>query len=237
MVFFRTNSQIVIGNESSRNQKKVSPKNSKSLTNQDGNTTLCLTANRSTTFRQLKENSGLFGDTLGNRAGEKALKTWSFSIGFQNRIGQHLQWGGGISLLKNGEQYEFKASDTSYSYTTVYSYIGMPIKINYLWGNVVKFYVGTGLVPQLLSGYQQQKKWTTSKNAIIKETDKNKVGFSPFVLSAFFNAGISLNFNNEWGVLIVPEYRLQLNSSYLKYDKFIHKANALGISFGLIRNL
>ncbi len=237
---FQGTSQIEIGGsqttkKSTENKKENLPKVSGKL--KDGATTLYFLSNKSNTSRLLKENTGLFGDSLGKRADETHLKIWSYSVGFQNRIGNHFQWDGGISIVRNGESYRFTGADTSYSYKSSYAYLGMPIRVNYVVGKLFRCYVGGGLIPQIFTGYKQVVAWKTSKNATVNETIKTKIGYSPFVLSAVFNAGFSLDFSNGWGLIVSPEVRMQLNSSYLKYEKYIHKARAYGISFGLIRNL
>jgi hypothetical protein len=237
---FHGTSQVVIGGnqkttKSTENKKESLPKNSGNVT--DGATTLYFLANRSNTTRLLKENTGLFGDTLGTRADETNLKIWSYAVGFQNRISKHFQWDGGISVVRNGESYQFIGTDTSYSYKSSYAYLGMPIRVNYVVGKQFRFYVGCGFIPQIFTGYKQAVAWKTSKNATVNETIKTKIGYSPFVLSAVVNTGFLLDFSNGWGLMVSPEIRFQLNSSYLKHEKYIHKARAYGVSFGLIRNL
>lgn len=233
---FQSISQVVIG-ESQSTKKSRSTKKDVPKKVQDGSTLLYFLVNASNTSRLLKENTGLFGDSLGKRADEKPLKIWSYAVGFQNRISKHFLWDGGISIVRNGERYQFTGVDTSYSYQSSYSYIGMPIRVNYVVGKQVRFYVGGGLIPQIFTGYKQAVAWKTSKNATVNETIKTKIGYAPFVLSAVVNTGFLLDFSNGWGLMVSPEIRFQLNSSYLKYEKYIHKARAYGVSFGLIRNL
>lgn len=245
-VLFLTSSvyaQILIGAPETEPDTKEKNKADKAVSDSldkasmDGNTSVYFVANWSKSFRTLEPNGDLFGDTLGTRANEDMLNTWSFGLGLQNQLNDFLMWDGGIAFVRNGESYLFTDKDTSYSYETYYNYIAMPVRINYTIGNEIKFYVGAGLLPQLFSGYRQERKWTTSNDYKESETFKTKTGYNSFVISALFNVGIMLDFQNNWSLLVSPEARIQLNSSYTKQDDFIHKSRAYGVTFGLVRKL
>jgi hypothetical protein len=236
-------SQILIGGSETKEDskkvekiKKVKAEGPESK-QKDGSTSVYFIANWSKTNRLLESNGGLYGDTLGERANEESLNKWSFGLGMQNKLNKYLMWDGGIYLSRNGESYNFTGIDTSYSYKTTYNYVGMPIRLNFTYGETFKFYAGAGLMPQMFTRYRQEREWTTSNNSSEKETFKTKSGYNPFVLSAIFNIGLILNFENNWALFVSPEARIQLTSSYPKLDGFIHKGRAYGISFGLIRNL
>ena len=113
----------------------------------------------------------------------------------------------------------------------------MPVRINYTIGKDIKLYAGVGLIPQMFTGYRQEQQWTTSTNAKVEETIKTKNGYNSFVLSSVFNLGLIINFQNNWSLMISPEVRIQLTSSYQKLDGFVHKGRAYGVTFGLTRNL
>lgn len=194
-------------------------------------------ANISRNYRLLKENKEPYGDTLGLRALETHLNSWSFGVGIQNDINEFLSWDGGISYLRNGEQYNFESDDSTYSYQTQYSYIAMPVRINYFIGKEIKFTIGAGLVPQMFSGYKQEIQWTTSKEVKESETVETKMGFNSFILSSIISAGVQLKMQKNWMLYVSPEVRIQLTSSYEKQADYIHKNRAYGLTFGLIRNL
>lgn len=229
--------QVVIGGEST--EVKNTPESPKDTVTKkmDGSTSVYFISNWSRTDRVLESNGDIYGDPLGKRADETSLDTWSFGIGLRNKINDHFYWDGGISYSRNGESYMFKETDTSYSYQTTYSYIGMPLRINYTVGKEIQWYVGAGLIPQMFTKYKRETQWTTSGNATFEETFKTKSGYNPFVISAVFNTGILLNMNNGWSLVLSPEIKIQLNSSYPELDGYVHKARAYGITFGLIRNL
>lgn len=250
-VLFYTNSaisQILIGEPTSTTKKEEKKRTGTLKTDTTGRkknestTAAYLVTNWSKSYRLLERNGDVYGDTLGIRADEKNVTTWSFGIGMQSQINKHLMWDGGISLLRNGESYSYAPaanlnSDTTYSSQTYYSYISMPVRINYTIGKDIKLYAGVGLIPQMFTGYRQEQQWTTTTNAKVEETIKTKNGYNSFVLSSVFNLGLIINFQNNWSLMISPEVRIQLTSSYQKLDGFVHKGRAYGVTFGLTRNL
>ena len=202
-----------------------------------GQTAVYAISNWSKTFRNLESNTGYFGDTLGTRADETLIQNWSFGLGLRNRINRFLVWDGGMYFSRNGEQYAFTGTDTSFAYQTTYSYIGMPLRINLSMGKDIQWHIGAGLLPQMFVQYNQKQQWTTTLNSSDSQEIKTNSGYNPFVISAIFNAGVQFNFASGWGVIVSPELRIQLNSSYQKQAAYIHKARAYGVSFGLIKNI
>lgn len=236
-------SQILIGEPQPDAKSENKKKDKKSVSDtlkakkEPSGTSIYFVTNWSATNRSLSENGDLFGEPLGERANEIGLNTWSFGLGFQNEFAKHFMWDGGISFLRNGESYSFVGTDTAYSYQTTYSYISMPVRLNYTVGNDFKFYAGAGLIPQMFMGYKQERQWTRADNSDETETIKSKNGYNSFVISAVMNIGMMVNFNNGWSLLVSPEARFQLNSSYMKQDAYIHKGRAYGVTFGLVRHL
>ena len=237
-------SQVLIGGGDNQppaqgQKKDKAQKRPKSIKPIDASTSFYLLTNWSSNHRSLEPNSTIFGDTLGDRANESAIGSWSFSIGLRNRISKHFSWDGGIAYARNGEQYEFDQADTSYHYQTTYSYISMPLRLTVNYGKTVELFGGIGLMPQMFTGYKQDIQWRTTANTEFKETVKMKSGYAPnsFVLSALVNVGVCVHFEKNWSLLVSPELRYQLTSTYAKQDEFIHKNRAIGISFGLLRRL
>ena len=139
-VLFYTNStisQILIGEPTSTTKKEEKKRTGTlktdtiGLKKEESTTAAYLVTNWSKAYRLLEKNGDIYGDTLGIRADERNLTTWSFGIGMQSQINKHVMWDGGISFLRNGESYSYSASDTSFSYQKFYSYISMPVRINY----------------------------------------------------------------------------------------------------------
>lgn len=210
------------------------------LPTENSTTEFFVIANWSSTNRKLIENpdnGGLFANPLGEREFETSLSTWSVGIGIRGRGDQYLSWEGGISYLRNGESYSYEDADSTYSYTTSYSYLAMPVKIYFTYGNNIKLLAGGGLVPQMFLNYKQDRVWVNSVNTETKETEETKSGYNSFLLSAVANIGVQLNLGKKVSVLFMPEYRFQLTSSYEKQDSYKHFGNALGFNMGLTYSL
>ena len=194
--------------------------------------------NWSFTTRSLIENVAPYGDTLGTRNDEGGLGTWSYGIGIRSKINNFLTWEGGISFWQNGESYLFEGGDSTFKYETTYTYIGMPLKIQYSFGDkAVEVFAGIGISPQMFVSYKREEEYTNPVNETLQETVKTKSGYNSFVLSALLNVGVKLNLGSKVNLLIVPEYRHQLITSYQKQDDFKHFGRAIGINFGISYNL
>ena len=136
--------------------------------------------------------------------------------------------------LHCGESYLFEDTDTSHQYVTTYSYVGMPLKVLFTYGEKdFRFFAGIGIVPQMFVRYQQDREWMTTVDETIKESEKTKSGYNSFVLSAVANVGVQINLGSKASFLFMPEYRYQLVTSYQKQDDYKHFGRALGFNFGL----
>jgi hypothetical protein len=225
--------QLEISSESTKKDR------SKQASNDSSATAIFLAANWSQTNRVLSPNGGLFGEELGKRSEEDVLNTWSYFLGVRGGMKHGFFWEGGMAFLQNGESYKFKdqVSDSTFSYNTTYSYIGMPVKINYGYGKNFRIYGGVGLLPQLFFGYKQDQQWSTPENGSSSNEIALKSGYNTFVISTIASAGIEISVHRNWRLFLAPEIRWQLNSSYVSQDAYIHKSRAYGVTFGLIRNL
>ena len=202
-----------------------------------GGTEVIAYANWSRTNRVLTVNEGLFADTLGERSNELGLDIWSFGVGFRSQITNHLTWQGGIALTRNGETYDFQGTDTAFSYQTRYTYVTMPIKLFYTYGNRYKVYAGGGVIPQMFYAYRQDQQWTTTKNATDEETIKARNGYNSFVMSFAFNVGFQMYTKKNMSIFVEPEYRYQFINSYEKTDGLRHYGRAFGVNLGLTYTL
>ena len=139
--------------------------------------------------------------------------------------------------MRNGESYLFEETDTLFKYSTTYSYIAMPVKVLFTYGNEIKFLAGGGITPQLFLKYVQEQEWQDSVNAKgdLKVEEKN--GYSSFALSAAFNIGIQFQFSDNMTLLFMPEYRIQFTDSYQVTDSYNHFGRALGFDLGLTYKL
>ena len=229
--------QIEISNETQSETKEEKEVIIEEEVADEYSTEVFFVLNRSSTNRVLEENTGIFANPLGKRADETKLKTWSFGLGFRSQLNKYLAWEGGLSYLQNGESYAFEGVDSTYNYQTTYSYVSMPLKFYYVHGDAFKIIAGGGFIPQMFFGYKQEQQWTTPLNASVENVIKEQSGYNTFVISAVLNAGVQLNLGGEWSLLVMPEYRIQLNSSYVVNDSYQHYGNALGVTFGLTLKL
>ena len=235
------NAQIEIGTEEEKEStpliQKAGKKTDKEL---DNSTKIYFNWNTSSTFRTLESNGELFGDSLGKRVDEYRDGFSSFGIGFKTDLSKHLQLMAGIGFVKNGEQYSFEEADTNFMYVNTYKYVSLPISLNYYTGKDIQFMVGLGLVPSMFVQYTQDQTWITTKNVPGKNEVKIKSAsqeFNQFVLSGFIQAGVQLKYATRWSIYVVPEYRIQLSSTYGKQEGFIHKAKAFGANIGFAYQL
>lgn len=233
-------SQIEISKESSnKEEKELKEKKIKERIEKDtlSATSLYFNTNWSYTPRKLEVNEGLFGDSLGERANEKPGNRWSFGLGFRNQVHKHIAIEGGIAFMRNSEKYDFKGGDTSYAYVTEYSYLALPIKVYYTYGKEFKFLGGVGITPQMFVRYKQERNWETTDGKSESETFKTSTGFNSFAISATISAGIQIELGKRVSVQVIPEYRIQLNSSNTKQDSYKHYARAIGVNAGIVVQL
>lgn len=193
--------------------------------------------NRSYTFRNLQTNEGLFGDTLGERAKEYGLNTWSYGLGFRSKVASHVFIGAGINLLQHGEQYAFKAADSTYSYSSIYRYTAMPLFVQYVTGKKLELTATLGVMPAMFFNYRRFITYTNPQNVETSETVEANNGdqrFTSTVLFTFASVGAQYQFSPNWKIFAQPEFRYQLGSSYTKTNPFKHQSYAIGASMGLV---
>ena len=189
--------------------------------------------------RILTVNSKFLNKPLGERAFETSYVRWGFTLGISVPLSKVLYFDGGISYLQNGEQYSWESleNDSSFSYQTSYSYISMPLQLKIQGGLRLKYFLASGLQPQLFQSYRQNQQWTNDVNTKYSATLKYNSDLNSFLISWITTAGLALEISKLYGIRISAQYRNQLNSSYLKTGDYIHKANGLGFAFGLTRKL
>ncbi len=237
MNVFTVQSQIEISTETTKSEekeKKAEKQKKQRDIDTSGSTSIYFNANWSYTTRRLTENDGYFGKPLGERANETPSNNWSFGLGFRTELHKNVLLEAGLALVQNGEKYSFEDTDTLFAYQTTYSYISIPVKVLYTYGDDIKLLAGVGITPQMFMRYKQEQNWTTSGGANESETVKSTIGFNNFVLSATLSLGVQFRMGDRWGLQVVPEYRVQLNSSNSKKDAYKHYASAIGGNIGLV---
>lgn len=236
-VALSSNAQIELNKETTKETKKTKKKEEISEdSDKQRSTDVFFQGNWSFTNRKLEPNDGLFGDSLGERAKELGVGAWGAGVGLRSVINQWLTWEGGISFFQNGETYDYQdeLSDSSYSYTNNYMYIGMPIKLYFTYGDKWQLMAGVGVVPQMFLQYRQTSHYTAMDGTASEEEKlKTKIGYNSFVISAAFNLGVKYQVSDRVGLYFIPEYKHQLTSSYSKISSYKHFGRSLGANFGL----
>ncbi len=242
LTVFNCFSQVVIGEEKTTTEKEsndpIDRRNRSNDRVKDSVTQLYFNSNWSSTFRELKPNGKLFGEDLGTRADEVKANFWSFDFGLRNKLAKHIELELGIGVTRNGEKYAYDdpLSDSSFAYTTRYTFISMPIVGYYTYGSDIKVFLGAGIMPQLFMNQLQEQTFTSANNTKGKAEVKIKSGtdqHNSFTSSALFRAGVQLKYSPNWSLYFIPEYRIQLTSTYGKTADYVHKASAIGFNLGL----
>lgn len=246
LTVFNSFSQIIIEGEDKEEKVEdntlMNRVNSAPLRDIDSATQLYFNTNWSSTFRSLTPNGDLFGKELGVRADEFKANFWSYSVGLRNRLSEHFELEVGLGLTRNGETYSFSDlyTDSANYYRNRYTFISMPIVAYYTYGKEIKFLAGAGIMPQLFMSRLQEQVVTTANNTRSTDEVKEKSGtskYNSFTSSAIFRVGIQLKYSPFWSIYFMPEYRMQLGSTFGKTSPYIHKATAIGFNLGLTYQL
>jgi hypothetical protein len=95
-------------------------------------------------------------------------------------------------------------------------------------------FLGAGIAPMIFNRSIQQINWSTALGANEKETLKIKNNdYSSAVFQGFVQVGMQYTGEGGWGMILKAVYRQQFTNTYGKYNAYIHKANALGFTFGI----
>lgn len=226
--YSQINSQIVNSQNVPSNKIKILPKSS-----------IYLEAVRFKTGRDLLVNSDFLAKPLGEREFENEANHWSFILGISIPIQKVFYFDGGISYIKNGEQYTWQSSinDSSFSYQTSYSYISMPLQFKIQNGNKFKYSLSSGIQMQLLQFFRMNQQWTNDVNTKYSETLKINNDCNSFVLSWISSVGFELAMSKYYGIKLSMQYRKQLSNSYIKTADYIHRSKGFGVGLGLTRTL
>jgi hypothetical protein len=232
--------QIKIGGEDTTKEKgdTLTLTRIKGKKEAPGDVELVFGTNWSMTNRRLIPNDNIFGDSLGLRANEVGIGAWSYGLGFRTKVNKNVMIEGGLAYIRNGEKYTFSGADTLHSYVATYNYLSMPIKVYFTYGEKkLRWMVGVGGIPQMSLKHKRVDNFKDSDGVESSESENTKTGFNSFVFSIVANAGIQYKYGTNWSIYVMPEYRMQLASSYLPTNKYKHYGTSFGVSFGLVRAL
>lgn len=203
----------------------------------DGSTEIYFNAAWANSYRKLIPNEDFVPKELGKRADEKPINVWSYGVGFRNYVHKNIVFEGGISILRNGETYSYSGEDSTFLQKTIYTYVAIPVRIQYVTGDQIRFFGGGSFFPEMINKFNQTSKWTNAKNEEKSEVVKDKQALNNMVFSAGINAGIQANLGGLTSIYVMPEYRWQLSSTYTNLNYYKHFARVFSINFGLIYQL
>ncbi|HLP56935.1 MAG TPA: hypothetical protein VK151_17995 [Fluviicola sp.] len=189
--------------------------------------------------RNLESNKEPFGAPLGARADETGLKAWSFQAGVRNRVSRFISYDAGFALDRFGESYEYDDPDTdsTFSYTSRYSYYAMPIQVFFTYGKDLRVFAGGGIQPQLLAGFRQEQKWNTTLGSTGEATLKGKDGFNEFGMGLIMSCGFQWRLNRNTSLYVLPSWVWNLTSTFDDQSDYIHKAESFNLKFGITVHL
>lgn len=215
------------GTDTKKLQHKVLPSSS----------TMCYVgAGLNHSFRRLQSNNSPFGEPLGQRANEQAIDVWTFHLGYRQILAKHFQLDAGLNFDKYGENYLFQdpLTDSAFSYTNHYSFIGLPIQFNLTFGRRLMFSLGGGLQPMLASRYVTEQKITDANKNVTENSYSSLTAMNGFGCNILISAGINYRCNKNIGVYFQPTYSQGLINTYEKQAAFKHYTKGNNFKFGLI---
>jgi len=223
-------SQIVTKDNLNNSKKKTT-------LNRDTSSRFYFEASRLNAFRTLEPNADFLNTPLGERANEFKLSIWNYTIGMITPLSKYIYFDGGLSILRNGEQYSWESttSDSTYNYQTRYNYLGLPLQLKLQGGQNFKYFIGGGILPQMYLSYKQEQQWSEAIGTKRKGEEKINNQINSFAFSWIASAGVEFQFENNFGLRFSGTYRKQINNTYSKYSDYIHKANAIGFNLALTR--
>jgi hypothetical protein len=196
-------------------------------------TMLYLGAGLNHSFRNLQSNKAPFGEPLGQRVNEKAIDLWTFHFGYKQTISKHFQIDAGLHLDKYGEMFDFQdpLSDSAFTYTNRYAFIGLPIQFNLTFGQRFVFSVGGGIQPVLATSYKTEQQITDANKNVTKSSYTSLTALNGFGCNILLSSSVQFRFNQQVGIYFQPTYShgmintLENQAAYKHYTRgFNYKA-------------
>ncbi|RYM34504.1 hypothetical protein ERX46_03770 [Brumimicrobium glaciale] len=185
------------------------------------------------TFRTLEINDGIFGQQLGYRENEVGEWTTGFNAGVRSQLTKNFKLEIGVGYATNRESYDFKETDSVFSYVNTYRHISFPIRLAYSYGDEISFYGGIGVIPKAFLSMKNELTTldiNNNENTVETiETDK----FNFFLMDAVATVGTQIKFSEHYGIYAMVEGRRQLMNNYNSQSAYVRKAFALGFNVGI----
>lgn len=214
-------------------KKKTASPQADSMTTSLPESSLFLGVGAGQSYRLLAENTGIYGEPLGYRSDETPVLGFQFQAGLRSKLSNNFYAVFGIGVTQNGEQYAYSASDSSFSYTTRYRNIALPLGLQFNTGNKLRFVATVGVQPQLFLAYQQEVKSKTTAGEESSTKVKQLANLSPFTFASFAQAGLEWRLSSEVSMYLTPELRYQLSNTFGKQAPYKHNAFVYGLQVGI----
>lgn len=184
--------------------------------------------------RVLRENASVFGDPIGQRETEGPLLTGGFETGVRTKLSERFRLSFGVSYATYGEQNSVAISDSSFNYVNRYSYVGLPIAIQYIRGNRLRFVSGIGLQPNLFVRGRQENEAISPAGVSTEGSITYREEMNFFTLQGIAQLGLEYQFGARAACHLIPEYRFQFTNSFTNQAAYVHQVRWFGARFGLV---
>lgn len=186
--------------------------------------------------RTLLENKAPFGKPIGTRENEEALRVWTFQMGYKEQLAQHVLLDVGLHLDKYGETYSYQSpvSDSAFSYTNKYSFIGIPIQLQVTFGKRFVYFISGGIQPMLATRYAVNQKNTDADKNVTTANYTSLAALSGFTCNLLLSTGVQFRFNQQVGIYFQPTYSHGLINTYESQAAYKHYTRGFNFKAGLV---
>lgn len=187
------------------------------------------------TFRILKENEAPFGDPVGTRANETEVRLWTYQLGVRNRFAKSWSYDAGLMIDRYGEDYSYDhpTTDSSFSYQNRYSFVAVPIQLFYTYGKDFRWFVGGGIQPMLVTGFNYTQQDADSLGNETETEYATLEGLNGIGFNLIASAGVQWRWNQAMSVYFCPSYAYGLVNTFDKQEPYKHYVRGLNFKFGL----
>jgi hypothetical protein len=186
--------------------------------------------------RVLLENKAPFGKPIGARENEEGLQVWTFQMGYKEQLAQHFLLDVGLHLDKFGETYSYQSpiSDSAFSYTNKYSFIGIPIQMHVTFGKRFVYFISGGIQPMLATRYTVNQKNTDADKNVTTANFSSLAALSGFTCNLLLSTGVQFRFNQQVGIYFQPTYSHGFINTYESQAAYKHYTRGFNFKAGLV---
>ena len=187
-------------------------------------------------FREFEDQSVF--QSLGDRNNEAPINTYGLGFGTFIKLSNHFDLELGVSYVLQGEKYSFSdsLSDSTFNYTNKYRHFGLPLRLKYTIGeSKLKGFVFGGIIPSSILSIKYSSDYVNKSGSAIDNGSQSITNnLKAFNVAA--SAGFGLLYKkNDFGYMIMPEFRYNLINSYEGFP-VKHNLWSWGINAGLLMN-